>query len=269
MSVESGNRDPLQVSREGSVAVVRMNRPAKRNALSLELMRELTEAARRINGDTGIRAVVLAANGDHFCAGVDISPGEMLQGKNETLLEKRQQARIGADMCAAWEGLEQVTVAAIEGHCIGGGLALAASCDFRVAGAGAWFKLPEVALGINMGWHSLPRLVALAGPSRAKRLAVFCEEVTAADALSWGLVDEVTTDGSVLETALGWARRAAALPPLPVRMVKEAVNAVALAHAQATIHMDRDQALLAIQSEDFREAVAAFREKREPRFTGN
>lgn len=269
MSLTTKDWTHLDVAVDAGVAVVRLNRPEKRNALSLEMMAELTEVALLLSKDTNVHAVVLTARGDNFSAGVDMSPGEMLHAQTDTLLEKRQQARIGPDLCAAWEGLEQVTIAALEGHCIGGGLALAAACDFRIAGTSAWFKLPEVALGINMGWHSLPRLVALAGPSRAKQLAIFCEQVLASEALSWGLIDRVVDDGETSDEALKWARKVAALPPIPVRMVKEAVNSVSLALAHATIHMDRDQALLAIQSDDFQEGVGAFFDKRKPRFTGN
>ena len=252
MSIATQDWKYIEAGIEDGVAVVRLKRPEKRNALSLDMMHELTEVALQLSKDTGVHAVVLTASGGNFSAGVDTSPGEMLQSSTDSLLEKRQQARIGSDLCAAWQGLEQVTIAAIEGHCIGGGLALVAACDFRIAGRSAWFKLPEVALGINMSWHSLPRLVALVGPSKAKQLAIFCEKVAAAETLPWGLVDQLVDDGETFDEAVRWARKAAALPPVPVRMVKEAVNAVALALAHATIHMDRDQALLAVQSSEFK-----------------
>ncbi len=250
MSIAAQDWKDIEVGIEDGIAVVRLNRPEKRNAMSLDMMHGLTEVALQLSKDTSVHAVVLAASGDNFSAGVDLSPGEILPAPTDTLLEKRQQARIGSDLCAAWQGLEQVTIAAIEGHCVGGGLALVAACDFRIAGTSAWFKLPEVALGINMSWHSLPRLVALVGPSKAKQLAIFSEKVAAAETLSWGLVDRLVDDGETLDEAVKWARKVAALPPVPVRMVKEAVNAVALALAHATIHMDRDQALLAIQSSE-------------------
>lgn len=269
MSIETKDWQCLEVTFDSGVAVVWLNRPERRNAMSLEMMAELIEVAQLLSKNTRIHAVVLAARGDNFSAGVDMSPGEILQGSDDTLLERRQQARIGSDLCSAWENLEQVTIAAIEGHCLGGGFALVVACDFRITGSSAWFKLPEVKLGISMSWHSLPRMVALAGPSRAKQLAIFSEKVPAIDALSWGLVDKVVDDEEAFGEAIEWARKVVALPPLPVRMVKEAVNAVALALAHATIHMDRDQVLLATQTDDFREGVEAFVEKRKPRFTGN
>ena len=108
-----------------------------------------------------------------------------------TRLEQRQSVRIGPDLCAAWEALEQVTIAAIEGYCIGGAAALAVSLDFRIAGEGAYLRLPEIALGMNMSWGALPRITALVGPSRAKQFAIFCEPCDSRDALAWGMVDEV------------------------------------------------------------------------------
>jgi enoyl-CoA hydratase/carnithine racemase len=172
-------------------------------------------------------------------------------------------------MCQAWEDLEQVTIAAIEGYCIGGGAALALACDFRIAGAGAYLRLPEIALGMNMSWRSLPRLAALVGPARAKRFAIFCEPCPADVALAWGMADEVTVAGGALAEARAWAAKVAALPPIPVRMTKEAVNAAAAALSRATSVMDRDQWLLTSETDDFAEGGRAFREKRPPKFKGD
>jgi enoyl-CoA hydratase len=175
----------------------------------------------------------------------------------------------GPDMCRAWEEIEAVTIAAIEGYCIGGAAALAVACDFRVMGAEAYLRLPEVPLGINMSWRSIPRIAALVGPSRAKQFVMFGEPCDARRCAEWGFADEVVEKGGSLEAARRWAAKVAALPPLPIRMTKEAVNAVTTATAQASIYMDRDQYLLASHSADFREGVAAFREKRPGKFSGN
>jgi enoyl-CoA hydratase/carnithine racemase len=169
-------------------------------------------------------------------------------------------------MCEAWANLEQITIAAIEGFCIGGGLALAASCDHRVMAKGAHMRLPEVPLGMNMSWRSVPRLVALIGPSRAKELIVLGRKVEAEEALQWGLVDRLCEPGEALQTARDLADQYAALPPLAARMAKEAIETSAHALAFATSHMDRDQFMLARASDDHKEALAAFLEKRAPNF---
>ncbi|HEY2708642.1 MAG TPA: enoyl-CoA hydratase/isomerase family protein [Caulobacteraceae bacterium] len=232
-------------------------------------MRQLIDAAAVFRASTTIQAVILSGAADYFSAGADLADAERLSGRARTRLEQRQAARLGPDLCAAWESLEQVTIAAIGGYCIGGAAALAVALDFRIAGGGAYLRLPEIALGMNMSWGALPRITALAGPSRAKQLAIFCEPCPAEQALAWGLVDEVVPAGQALTRSREWAAKVAALPPLPVRMTKEAINAQAGALHRATSAMDRDQWMLTAETRDSAEGGAAFREKRKPRFTGD
>ncbi len=241
----------LDIRLEGAVAEVRLARPQARNALSQALMSQLIEAAAWFRASTQVQAVILTGTDTYFSAGADLADPDRGAGRC-TRLEQQQSVRIGPDMCAAWEsGLEQVTIAAIEGYCIGGAAALAVSLDFRIAGEGAYLRLPEIALGMNMSWGALPRVAALVGPARAKRFAIFCEPCYADEALAWGMVDEVTTAGEALATAHAWAAKIAALPPLPVRMTKEAINAhagapgrVASGHGPRPVAADqRDQRL--------------------------
>jgi enoyl-CoA hydratase/carnithine racemase len=165
--------------------------------------------------------------------------------------------------------MEQVTIAAIEGHCIGGGAALAVSLDFRFCGKGAHFRIPEVELGMNMSWGSIPRLVALIGPARTKQAVILASDrIGAAEALEWGLAEKVVEDGQALKAAMDFAERVARQPPLPVRMVKTSVNRVTHALSDLAAHMDVDQNVLTSLSEDFKEGTSAFREKRKPSFKG-
>jgi enoyl-CoA hydratase/carnithine racemase len=167
------------------VALVTLNRPAKRNALSAELKQALTEAARELAGRTDIGAVVLTGASGVFTAGNDISEVNSF-AQDLPLAEARRHIRLGLEMCKAWEALPQLTIAAIEGFCIGGGISLAVACDFRVLGRGAWLRAPEVELGITYSWGTLPRLVRLIGPQRAKLIAALCRKVDAETALAWG-----------------------------------------------------------------------------------
>lgn len=258
----------IGVTRREAVVEVALARPEARNALNGALMEELTEAARLLRLRTDVLAVILTGTESYFSAGADLSASQA-RAAQPTLLEARRTVMAGPDLCKAWEEIEAVTIAAIEGYCIGGACALAVSCDFRVMGSTAYMRLPEVPLGMNMSWRTLPKLVALAGPSRAKQYVVFGEAADAERCLAWGFADEVVAAGQALTAARLWADKVAALPPLPVRMTKEAINAISAATAQASIYMDRDQYLLASRTDDYREGVAAFREKRPGKFKGD
>jgi enoyl-CoA hydratase/carnithine racemase len=129
--------------------------------------------------------------------------------------------------------------------------------------------VPEVARGMNMSWGSIPRISALVGPARAKRIAALCEKIDADTALNWGLADAIAEDGHALARALEFANAAAALPPTALKMVKRDVNIAALALSQATAHRDLEAFALMQQSDDYSEGVASFLEGRNPKFTGD
>lgn len=260
--------ETLRFARSGPIVEVSLHRPEARNALNGAMMRELTDAARLLHRRTDVLAVILTGGAENFSAGADLSAiGERITAP--TVLETRERIMAGPDLCRAWEEIEAVTIVAIEGYCLGGACALAITCDFRILGEGASLRLPEVPLGINMSWNSVPRITTLVGPARAKRFVIFGEAADAATSLAWGLADEVTPAGGALAEARRWAEKVCALPPLPVRMTKEAVNAQAgLAH-RAVSFMDRDQYLTTSRSQDFREGVGAFFEKRTPTFKGD
>jgi len=257
----------VSIERDGAIATVTIDRGDGRNAMSRQLILEMTEAARSFADDLQTQAVIVTGKGA-FTAGADLKDPAMDRRRAAGLLERRHMTRIGPDLCDAWEKVEQVTICAIEKYCIGGGGALAAACDFRIMGRGSHMRLPEIPLGMNMSWHSVPRLVSLIGPSRAKQFVIFGERVEAEQAFAWGLCDEVTPDGEALAAARRWADKIAKLPPNAVRMSKQSVNAAANALHHASTFMDLDQYALATTSEDYREAIKAFLEKREPKFTG-
>lgn len=258
----------VTVTRKGRIATVRFSRGDGRNALSIALMTELTETARSLARDTTTSAIILTGDGA-FSAGADLKDPAQARRASAPLIERREMLKAGPDLCDAWEALEQTTICAIEGFCIGGAVSLAVACDFRIFGAGAHLRLPEVPIGMNMSWRTLPRLVTLIGPARTKKLTLFGEKVDASEAERWGLVDLVTPDGGALDAAQGWAAKIAALPPVATRMAKTGINAAATALHRATSVMDLDQFALAATTEDHKEAIRAFLEKRAPNFTGD
>jgi len=259
----------LRLTDTSGLVTVGMERPDERNAFDPLMMQELTEVARLLRRHPTTRAVILTGQDRYFSAGADLSSTRARNASDQTLLDLRAAVAAGPDLCHAWEDIEAITIVAIEGYCVGGACALALACDFRVMAENAMLRLPEVPLGMNMSWRTLPRLQALIGPARAKQFVLFGEPRSASDCLTWGMADEVCPDGTALACANRWAAKVAALPPIPVRMTKEAINAAAYVNAQSVSIMDRDQYLLTARSSDFREGVAAFLEKRSPAFRGD
>ncbi len=253
---------------EGPRATVTLNRPDKRNALSLQMIEELRDTGRALQEQHDLMTVIVTANGP-FSAGADLNDPRGQAGRHATMLERRHALKLGGDMCKAFEDIEAYTIGAIEGYCIGGASSLAASLDYRIMGRSGHMRLPEIPLGMNMSWQTIPRLVAQIGPQRTKQYVILGEKVFADDALAWGLIEEIAEDGEALARAEALAVRVEALPPIAVRMSKQSVNAVANAINHTATFMDRDQYMLATSSEDFREAVKAFLEKRTPSFKGN
>jgi len=248
--------DGLTLQRENGISTVTLARENPRNPLSHAIMSGLRDVARWLKTDIETHAVIVTGD-PVFSAGADLKDPDM-RTDHMPRLQQRQALLLGPDMCAAWEALEQVTICAIEGYCLGGGMALAVACDWRVCAEDAQLRLPEIPLGINMSWQANPRITALIGPSRAKQVIILGENIPATQAENWGLVDFVTGKGESLAKAQELAAKVVALPPLPVRMSKQAVNAHAYALNYASSFMDREQYALLTGSEENKDAIKAF-----------
>jgi len=248
----------LKLDIRNAVATVTLNRPETRNAMSAALMREMIACAGRVAARRDVDAVIVRGSGTCFSAGADLKDPQRWGTSDRPLEEQREIAALGYRMARAWEEVPQVTLAAIEGYAVGGGLALAAALDWRVLAEDAFVSLPEIALGIPLTWGTLPRLVNLVGPARAKRLTILCERIPAHEALALGLADWVAPHGKALKTAREIAAKVLALPRNSVRMSKESINAYAGIGAHAASHMAHDQVQLAAASPEAREAREAF-----------
>ena len=154
----------------------------------------------------------------------------------------RRHLRLGPRLTRAWYEMDQITIAAIEGFCIGGGIALAVALDFRIMARDAHIRVPEIGLGMNMSWQSVPRMLQLIGPARTKQAVILADQrISAAEAYDWGLVEQVTEPGASLDAAMEFAEKFAAQPPIPVAMTKQTVNRLAGALDDLASHMDLDQ----------------------------
>ncbi len=258
----------IDVARDGHIATVTINRPDKRNAITNEMMEDIEQVAKSFAEDEQTRAIIVRAEGRDFSIGADLSQSRF-QGDPQSILMRRRGLELGGQMMRALQEIHQPTICAVQGIATGGGACIATACDFRIGATDARVGYGEVKIGINLMWNAVPVCVHLIGPARAKRMIMSGKFFDAPTLLNWGFLDEVTPRENLDAAARIMAEEYAALPPIAVQMIKRSINRVAGALDQAVMHADADQWLLAAHSQDFREAVSAFFEKRKPTYTGN
>ena len=270
-SEESGmtTYENLTIEKNGSVATITFNRPDKANALDHAHLLDIENAALSFRDDPNTRAVIFTGNGKHFSSGADLSASPDPVVESAGLVLRRRRARLGERAIEAIYNMDQITIAAWNGAAMGGGACLATAMDFRIGADDCFMQYPEILIGVNLMWKSLPLIAHLAGPARAKRLVVGGERVDASTLYDWGILDALVSRESLLEEALSWAARYAALAPIPAQMIKRSVNAIVSSLDAAVMHMDVDQNILSATTEDRQIAIKAYLEKTEPSFTGN
>jgi enoyl-CoA hydratase len=246
---------------ERRTALVRLNRPKQLNALNGAVMDALCDALEALDADDEIRAIVVTGSHRAFAAGADI--GEMADASPIDMLRGN---RIGQ-----WDRVRRVkkpVIAAVNGWCLGGGCELAMTLDLIVAGEGAKFGQPEIGIGIIPGAGGTQRLTRAIGKSKAMRMILTGEPITAREAEAAGLVAQVTTDELCVEDALALAATMAQKSPLALRLAKEAVNAAFEMSLTDAVAHERRLFYLLFASEDQKEGMQAFLEKRAPDFHG-
>jgi enoyl-CoA hydratase/carnithine racemase len=253
----------ILVTRQDSVAIVSLNRPAVRNAVTLGMWRELPMIFSKLADDDEVRAIVLAGSGADFSVGADIS-------EFDTIRDNRDQSaayEVSVDACsAAIADIAKPVIAAVSGYCLGGGCHLALACDFRFAGHTSRIGIPSAKLSIVYGVKSVQRLLALAGLANAKRVLYSGERFDAARAQAMGLVDEVCDDA--MAAAVAFAENLAANAPLSIAGAKFMLNGLAMGDGALDVSAAELLIDQASDSEDFREGRRAFAEKRPPQFRG-
>jgi enoyl-CoA hydratase len=246
---------------EQRTALVRLNRPEQLNALNAQLMDELCSALEELDRDDSVRAIVVTGSDRAFAAGADI--GEMADA---TPIDMLSSNRIGQ-----WDRVRSIrkpVIAAVGGWCLGGGCELAMALDVIVAGESARFGQPEIKIGVIPGAGGTQRLTRAIGKSRAMEMILTGEPMGAAEANARGLVARVMPDELLVEDALALAAQIASRSPVALRLAKEAVNAAFEMGLTEALAHERRLFYLLFASEDQKEGMSAFLEKREPDFKG-
>lgn len=252
-----------------------LNRPAARNALNWQLMRELKQALRDIDADNSCRVLILTGAGASFCAGLDLIDQANPESIESAVGTMKSGSRLGmrsqeymAEMALLLRKIQQPVIAAVNGHAYGGGLGLALACDIRIAGKSAKFCTQFIRLGISgcdvAVSYTLPRLI---GASRAHDMMLSARVVDAAQAESWGLVTHLVDDDRLQEAALELAETLCDFSPYGLISTKQAMWAnLDASSMDAAVHLENRNQILNGLSGDVEEAAAAFFEKRKPNF---
>jgi enoyl-CoA hydratase len=246
---------------EGAVAILKINRPQALNALNHAIMKELESHLERLEADDNVRCVIITGDEKAFAAGADIK--EMDQAG---VVDPARDAHL-----ARWDKLgrfKKPVIAAVSGFCLGGGMELAMACDLIVASESASFGQPEISIGVIPGAGGTQRLTRLVGKGRALDLVLTGRRISAQDALAWGLVCKLAPVESYLEAAKGVAREIAAKSPLAAQAAKEAVRAAFELPLEQGLVAERRIFNALFATEDQKEGMRAFVEKRKPAFKG-
>ena len=266
MTTESGldlATDDLIYERKGAVAWLTFNRPRSRNAMTFAMYDGLVKVIDHVEANPGIRVLVLTGAGDRaFVAGTDISQFQTFTDPQHAIeYEERMDRVIGR-----LEALPRPTIAAIQGYAVGGGASIALACDLRIATPGSRFGVPIArTLGNCLSINNYARLVDLIGPSRTKEMIFLAKMIEATDAAQMGLVNELVEPEQLHQRAQELAEQIAGNAPLTIQVTKEAVRQVLLYRRP---EKDRELILKCYMSQDFKEGVNAFLEKRKPQWQG-
>jgi enoyl-CoA hydratase len=271
----TGKGEQVTYERKGHVGSITLNRPEKRNALNPRVWDALDEAVAQAERDAGARVVLLRGKGKSFCAGLDLSPeNDLFSVVSETpsatnkVVFYREVRRVQG-IHTRLERLAKPTIAVIQRHCLGAGLELALCCDIRLCSEGTLFSLPEARLAFITDIGGLQRLARVVGPGHAREISFRAHSFDARKAQAIGLVNEVYPDEETLmEKALEMAEEIAGNPPLAVQGAKEVFLFDREVGLEESLEYNAARSAMIVPSEDLKEAISAYLEKRKGTFKG-
>lgn len=260
--MESSRLQAIETGCDEAVACITLNRPESINAINDAMRRELPAALQELDEDPKVRVIVVRGAGPRgFCAGADLKEARSADPTTAAA------ARPGSIWLDSFDRVRKPLVASIHGYCMGGGLEIALACDIRVASADAVFALPETGLGLIPGGGGTQRLPRIVGLGKALDMLITGDRIDASEARRCGLVTRLAASADTLfDETMQLARRIAARPPLATRFVKEAAYAAVELELGAGLRLEKDLFTMLQFTEERREAVAAFREKRAANF---
>lgn len=254
----------LLFEKEGALGFLYVNRPKALNALNKDTLQEMKDAIASIGNDPTIDVLIISGAGNKaFVAGADIA-----FMKNLTAIEGRAFGALGQEVFRMIEALEKPVIAAVNGFALGGGCELAMCCDFRIASSNAKFGQPEVGLGITPGFGGTQRLPRLVGTGMARQMLFTADVIGAEEALRIGLVNAVTAPEDLMDYVKKIAERIISKGKLAVRLAKAAVNEGTQTDIDRAMTIEADLFGLCFSTDDQKEGMSAFLEKRSPQFTG-
>lgn len=240
----------LRLTGDGAIRTLTLARPERLNALSVTLLTELVEISRWLDAEPEVKVVIVRGEGRAFCAGFDLA-----NFTDTDAAPPGETAELGRRMADAVTDMRPLTIAAVHGHCIGGGLVLAAACDLRVAATSARFAIPEVDLGIPLAWGGIPRLVRELGPAITKELVMTCRPFTADEARALGFLNRVVPDEALDEAVQWFVDRLVTKSAFTLLATKRQVNAVAEeSGATREAFRDADATLRAMRDDESAQA---------------
>lgn len=255
------------VNKEGETTTITLNRPDKLNAFTIDMLYEFGDIVDGLRLDLSARFVIITGAGRAFCSGIDVTR----EARDEWYGPRQPNERVfqenGQVMVQKWTNLHQITIAAINGPCVGLGLGLVTCCDFRVMAEGAYCSIPETAIGIGYSVSCLYPLLSLIGPAQARRMIMTCDRIPAGEAREIGLVHEVVPPDELLKTSRALVQKLSTKGPTALRIVKRMINAATVAQFADLAAMEPElvQAFYTATG-DIQEGMSAYREKRTPHF---